>query len=316
MADQIKIKNLRVPACRPDGAGQGSRYAGSVLQADPYCELTIGAVLYTDTRAAGFSDEITKSVDCAAVCRLITESIKKHPCRLLEAYAEHLAEEILMEIPEADRVDLEVEKPADAGSAATGAAPAAAGAVPAAAGAFASAAATVSVAISRAWHTVDLALGSNAGDRNAYLMGAVRRMEDDPHNRRLKRSGVIEAQSYDHDGQPNFLNTALEMQTLYTPRELLDETRAMEAAAERGLGEHRGGRALDVDILFYDDCVMGESDLAIPHPDLQNRMYVLGPLSEICPGKLHPVFNKSVMRMRRELEHRRERERESGGNRG
>ncbi len=319
MADLIKIKNLRVRACRPGSAvqsgklpgsavqsgqlsgsaaqsgrlsgsaGQTAQASGSALPAVSDYELAVDAVLCTDTRAAGLSDEMQKSVDYAAVCRLIEEYMRKHDFRLMESYAEHLAEEILMEIPQADRVDLEIRK----------------------AGIYADVdAESVSVEISRAWHTVDLSLGSNVGDRQACVMNAVRSMEGNPHNRRVKRSGVIEARAYPSSDEPSYLNAAVEMQTLYTPKELLGYLLGLERDAESEKKENRGLCALDIDIIFYDDCVMGDNDIVIPHPDMQNRMFVLGPLSELCPGKLHPVFNKSVMRMRRELEHRQEKEKE------
>ncbi len=301
MADQIKIKNLRVRACRPGSvvqygfdpgsAGFSSQASGSALPDVSDYKFAVDAILYTDTRAAGLSDEMQKSVDYAAVCRLIEEYMRKHAFRLMESYAERLAEEILMEIPQADRVDLEIRKP----------------------GMFDDVdAESVSVEISRAWHTADLSLGSNVGDRHACIMNAVRSMEGNPHNRRVRRSGVIEARAYPSSDQPMYLNSAVEMQTLYTPRELLGYLLGLERDADQDKRENSGLCPLDIDIIFYDDCVIGESDIVIPHPDMQNRMFVLGPLSELCPGKLHPVFNKSVMRMRRELEHRQEKEKEAG----
>ncbi len=269
--DQIRIKNLDVFAhhgVHPEETKLGQKFL-------------VDAVLYTDTREAGFSDELQTSVDYGAVCYFIAEYMRKHTYKLLEAVAEHLAEEILIEIPQVERVDLEVKKPWAPIS------------VPVE---------SVSVAISRAWHTVELSLGSNLGDRHAYLMDAVRKLEANPRNRRIRRSGSVETEPYGYTGQPKFLNIAVEMQTLLSPDELLDYLHTLEAEAGRERKEHWGPRTLDIDILFYDDLVRSEGNLTIPHPDLQNRMFVLGPLSEICPGKLHPVFNKSVLRMRKELE--------------
>ncbi len=277
MSDQIRIKNLDVFAhhgVHPEETRLGQKFL-------------VDAVLYTDTREAGFSDELTKSVDYSAVCYFIAEYMKTHTYRLLESVAEHLAEEILVEVPQVTRVDLEVKKPWAPIS------------VPVE---------SVSVAISRQWHDVALSIGSNVGDRQTFLLDAVRRLEENPKNRRVRRSGIIETAPYGKVDQPAFLNAALEMQTLYTPRELLDAIHDLEAAAGRERREHWGPRTVDLDILFYDDLVMAENDLVIPHPDLQNRMFVLGPLSEICPGWLHPVFQKSVLRMRKDLEHRKERE--------
>ncbi len=281
MADQIKIKNLDVFAYHgvyPEETKRGQKFL-------------VDATLYTDTRAAGLADDLTKSVDYSAVCSFIADYMTNNTYKLLESAAEHLAEEILTQFPLVDRVDLEIKKPC---------AP------------IAVTVESVSVAISRAWHSVCLSVGSNVGGRQTFIMNAVRSIEADPRNRRVNRSGMIETQPYGNTNQPVFLNIAVEMQTLLTPRELLDMIRGLESAAGRERREHWGPRTLDLDILFYDDCVVGESDLIIPHPDMQNRMFVLGPLSELCPSRLHPVFNKSVMRMRKDLERRLEKEKEKG----
>ncbi len=273
MADQIRIKNLDVFAYHgvsPEETKLGQKFL-------------VDATLYTDTRAAGFSDDLSKSVDYSAVCYFIAEYMKTHTYKLLESAAEHLAEEILMEVPQLDRINIEIKKPSAPIS------------VPIE---------MVSVAISRSWHTVDLSLGSNMGDREDYLLSALRGMEANPRVRGIRQSEIIETAPYGNTDQPPFLNAAVEIQTLFTPHEMLAYIHELEDAAGRERGEHWGPRTLDIDILFYDDCVIGEEELTIPHPDMTNRMFVLGPLSELCPSRLHPVFQKSVMRMRRELERR------------
>ncbi len=280
MDDQIRIKNLEVYS------NQGEQRDGT----KPGQKFFLDAVLYTDTRAAGFSDEMQKSVDYNAVCYFASEYLKRHSFKLMESMAELLAAEILMEIPQVDRVDIEIKKPGTSIQAPVE---------------------SVSVAISRGWHTVDLSIASGMGDRRTNLMDAVRALEANPRNRRVRRSSVTEPQPYGEAGQQSYFNVAVEMQTLYTPRELLEYLRELEDKAGPGQRDRPGLRVLDMDIVFYDDIVMGESDLVIPHPDMQNRMSVLGPLSEICPGKLHPVFNKSVMRMRRELERRQQEQKQS-----
>ena len=58
--------------------------------------------------------------------------------------------------------------------------------------------------------------------------------------------------------------------------------------------EKWGPRAIDIDILLFDDCKMDENSIQIPHPHIQNRMFVLAPLAEIAPGLIHPSFKKSI----------------------
>ena len=93
----------------------------------------------------------------------------------------------------------------------------------------------------------------------------------------------------------------MEILTLYTPYELLNKLHDIENDNGRVRTIHWGPRTLDLDIVFYDDCVLEQSDLMIPHPDMENRMFVLEPLAQLCPGKVHPVLGKTVMNLKNSL---------------
>lgn len=86
----------------------------------------------------------------------------------------------------------------------------------------------------------------------------------------------------------------MEIQTLLTPGELLDYLHEVEQSAERKRELHWGPRTLDLDILLYDDLVMETEDLIIPHVDMQNRDFVLGPMAEIAPWVRHPVLGLTM----------------------
>jgi dihydroneopterin aldolase/2-amino-4-hydroxy-6-hydroxymethyldihydropteridine diphosphokinase len=75
----------------------------------------------------------------------------------------------------------------------------------------------------------------------------------------------------------------------------------IEAEADRKRLIHWGPRTLDMDIVFFDKLVYESENLIIPHVDMQNRLFVLEPLSELCPNYRHPVNGKTVMQMRKEL---------------
>ena len=97
--------------------------------------------------------------------------------------------------------------------------------------------------------------------------------------------------------QEDFLNAAMELETLYTPEELLDVLHTVEQAAKRERLVHWGPRTLDLDILFYDDLVQDDSALTLPHPDMQNRDFVLKPMVELAPHFVHPVFHQTMQQL-------------------
>lgn len=93
----------------------------------------------------------------------------------------------------------------------------------------------------------------------------------------------------------------VELETLFTPQELLHLLNKIEAELGRERLIHWGPRTVDLDIIFYDDEIIAEADLIIPHVDMQNRLFVLEPLNMLCPGKVHPVLHRTVAQLRQEL---------------
>ena len=117
----------------------------------------------------------------------------------------------------------------------------------------------------------------------------------------LKVAEYLVTEPYGGVEQDDFLNTCIKMKTLLTPRELLEKIHKIEAMAGRERIIRWGPRTLDIDILMYDDEVCEDEDLLIPHIQMHKREFVLNPLSEIAPYKLHPVLKKTVVQMRDEL---------------
>ena len=108
---------------------------------------------------------------------------------------------------------------------------------------------------------------------------------------------MIETEPYGVTDQPSFLNGAARISTLLTPHELLDELHRIEAEAGRERIIHWGPRTLDLDIIFYDDLVMSDDDLCIPHVDMHNRSFVIEPMKELAPYKMHPVLKKRMVEL-------------------
>jgi 2-amino-4-hydroxy-6-hydroxymethyldihydropteridine diphosphokinase len=131
---------------------------------------------------------------------------------------------------------------------------------------------------------VYIGLGSNLGDRAATIQAALDRLEADADIELVAVSSLRETDPVGFEDQPRFLNGAAALRTELGPRELLD--RMLEV--ERGLGRVREGarygpRTIDLDLLVYGDVVVDEPGLAIPHPRLQERVFVLEPLMELDP---------------------------------
>ena len=240
-------------------------------------KFLISATLYCSTRKAGLSDELGDSVNYAEVSRFIKESTEGHMFNLIERLAEYLAGKILLAYPQLRKVDIEVEKPW---------APVL---LPLE---------TVSVKITRAWNRVYLSIGSNLGNKEENLRQAIRLLEEDEETAVVRQSSFIETEPVGYTEQDNFLNAALEIQTLRSPEQLLDLIGTIERALKRERLVHWGPRTIDLDILLFNDEIIQTDRLTIPHIEMANRMFVLEPLCEIAPYVVHPVLHKTVLEMR------------------
>lgn len=268
--DKIKINDLEV------FAHHGVMPEENVLGQ----KFLLSAVLELNTRQAGISDNLEYSVSYAEVAHFINQYLQEHTFQLIEAAAEHVAEEILMNF-EVEMVSIEIKKPwapillpLD----------------------------TVSVEIERKWNMVCLSIGSNMGDTKANLEQAITMLDENPKVRVTKVSKFIVTEPYGGVEQDDFLNAALVIKTLLTPHELLELIANIEKALKRERIVHWGPRTIDLDILLYEDCVIRESDLIIPHIEMHKRNFVLEPLVEIAPEMVHPLLNKTVYELYEELQ--------------
>ena len=144
---------------------------------------------------------------------------------------------------------------------------------------------------------VYLGLGANVGNREETLKKAIEMLDAENEIQLLKTSSFIETKPESKVKQPDFLNGAIEIRTILTPRELLNVTQAIENKLGRVSKGNYDPRTIDIDILFYGDDILAEDDLVVPHPMVQDRDFVLKPLSEIASDFLHPIFQESVTNM-------------------
>jgi 2-amino-4-hydroxy-6-hydroxymethyldihydropteridine diphosphokinase len=143
-------------------------------------------------------------------------------------------------------------------------------------------------------HTAYIGLGSNLGPRRKTLRRALAALDERADARVRRVSRFIETDPVGGPPQGRFLNAAAELETDLPPGGLLAVLQQVEEQFGRERGTRWGPRTLDLDILLYDDAVVDEPDLKIPHPLMQERRFVLEPLCQIAPELVHPVLNKTV----------------------
>jgi len=147
---------------------------------------------------------------------------------------------------------------------------------------------------------VYLLLGSNLGERNTYLERARLLI-----NERVGRVGAVsslyETAAWGVSNQPPYLNQVLLVKTKQKPQTVLQEVLAIEKECGRERIEKWGSRVIDIDILFYENEIINEPDLIVPHPYFQERRFAVEPMLELNAEFMHPVLKKTIKSIALEL---------------
>lgn len=276
--DKIYINNLEFIGFHgvfPEEKKLGQKFLVSL-------ELTV------DTREAGKTGDLTKSVHYGLVAQDVEKLFLEKSIDLIETCAENIAEMVLKKYELVKEVKVIVKKPW---------AP------------LQMHFENVAVEITRKWHRVYLSLGSNIGNKRKNLLEAIRKIGELENTEVVKSSTILETEPFGYLEQDNFLNACLEIKTLMTAQEFLKEILQIELDMGRVREIKWGPRIIDIDILFYDKEIIEEDNLAVPHPWICEREFVLDPLSEIAPNYIHPLEKKTITMLARKLK-----EREANGN--
>ncbi len=144
-------------------------------------------------------------------------------------------------------------------------------------------------------HLAYLSVGANLGDPLDNCRQGIDLLCAHHQVSLVACSPFYKTEPVDYRDQNWFVNAALSIRTELSPMALLDFTQSIQSRLGRKSGGIRfGPRHLDLDIIFYDDLVMDQPRLVIPHPRMHKRRFVLQPICDIDPGVIHPVLGKSV----------------------
>ena len=144
--------------------------------------------------------------------------------------------------------------------------------------------------------TAHLLIGGNLGNRKDNLQKAVK-LIDEQCGSVIKLSSVYETEAWGITDQPLFLNQALEISTSLNARQLMRKILKIETDMGRIRNEKLGPRIIDIDILLFENEIHDLHFLKIPHPEMQNRRFVLTPLAEINPELQHPILKKTIAQL-------------------
>jgi 2-amino-4-hydroxy-6-hydroxymethyldihydropteridine diphosphokinase len=142
---------------------------------------------------------------------------------------------------------------------------------------------------------VYLGLGSNIGDKEAHIAQALRLISEICEVK--KKSHLYLTEPVGNCHQDWFLNCVVEVETELDPKHLLSSIKSIERTLGRVKTVKNGPRIIDIDILFYGDQIVQTKNLIIPHPLLQERLFVLQPMMDLNADLLHPVLKKSVQEL-------------------
>lgn len=144
------------------------------------------------------------------------------------------------------------------------------------------------------YNEVYMLLGSNLGDRELMMRQAIERIAEEI-GEVSATSALYETEPWGNVDQPSFINLAILVRTSLDPVSVLEKALHIEKELGRVRLERWGSRTIDIDLIFFGDDILNvEGKLTIPHPEMQNRRFVLAPLAEIAPAFVHPKLGKTV----------------------
>ncbi len=141
-------------------------------------------------------------------------------------------------------------------------------------------------------HYAYISLGTNVGNKKENLVNALNYIKEE--NEIIKESSLYSTEPWGNKQQDSFINQVVYIETKKSPLELMKSLLQIEKKMGRERIEKWGPRIIDLDILFYDNEVINEENLTIPHPHIPERKFILIPLKEISETLNHPISNHTI----------------------
>ncbi|WP_461615791.1 2-amino-4-hydroxy-6-hydroxymethyldihydropteridine diphosphokinase [Clostridium sp. Marseille-QA1073] len=230
-----------------------------------------------DLSRAGEEDNLDKTVHYGILCDEIEKEFTRMSHDLIEKAAEEIVNFILLKYEAINKVKLKLKKPWAPVRKHLN---------------------YVAIEIERQWHKAYIAVGSNLGDKEKNIKDALEIINNSKHTKINKIANYYNTDPVGYTDQDEFLNTAIEVKTLLTPQKLMKFLLDVEKSLKRERIIKYGPRTLDLDVIFYDDLINSDEEIIIPHPRMEERLFVLNPLCDIAPYKLHPILNKRIIDIR------------------
>ena len=150
-------------------------------------------------------------------------------------------------------------------------------------------------------HTVYIGIGANLESPAKNCLKAVERLNAHSDLTFVARSSLYQSEPFGITDQNWFVNSVVQLTTSLSPEELLRVCLSIEQTMGRTRAEKWGPRIIDLDILFYDDLILKQEGLEIPHPGIAERSFVLEPMNEIAPNFAHPKLKQSIQTLLMEI---------------
>ncbi|MCH8156851.1 MAG: 2-amino-4-hydroxy-6-hydroxymethyldihydropteridine diphosphokinase [Nitrospinae bacterium] len=150
-------------------------------------------------------------------------------------------------------------------------------------------------------HTAYIGIGSNLDAPEKNCAEAIEKLDAHPEISLQAKSSFYKTQPVGPVEQGWFINAAIRVQTTLGPLDLLEALLSIEKEMGRVRGEKWGPRLIDLDLLFYDERVLKQEGLTLPHPEITKRRFVLAPLCDIAENIFHPVLKKTLKDLLEEL---------------